>query len=357
MSTQRSPDLAVAYIYPQRYHFVAKDITALRERYIVHEHAFNKNAPWLIPWTFVQQAIFLLKCRMSGVRHVIAHFAGYHTILPTLLGFRTHIIIAGSDACAFPKIDYGSFRKPWMAKAMAFSMRNANNLLPVHASLQRFTNTYSDLGPKDQGYAHFVNGPIARSIAIPYGFDVQQWSQEARKAHPQSVLCVATGITPDNAVHFRKGIDLLLEVAKILPDHRFTIIGAADPEAYTGLSDNVRILGKCSPEELREQLLAHSIYAQPSVMEGFPNALCEAMLMGCIPVVSAITSMPDIIGDVGAALERRSAPLLATAIERLSGLPLDELTRQQEVARDRILQFTMERRIAALMALIQDPSA
>lgn len=356
--TQHGPSSAsIAYIYPQRYHFVAKDIEALRDTMVVDEHRFSSGPTWLLAWDLLRQAIFLLRCRLKGIRHAFIHFAGYHSVLPTLFGFRTHIIIAGSDACSFPGIGYGSFRKPLMARAMAYSMRNAKHLLPVHASLKRFRNCYSDLGPVDQGYEHFVHCTIAPTIPIPYGFDAQQWQILQRSDQRQGVLCVATGALPGNAVHYRKGVDLLLEAASNLPDHRFTVIGAVEPRAYQGLPDNVRILGKCTPDDLRKELLTHAIYAQPSVMEGFPNALCEAMLMGCIPVVSSITSMPAIVGDVGEIVQRRTSTSLISAIRRISSLPFPDVQRRQEAARDRILEFTLERRTKALKELLQETTA
>jgi len=352
MHQHRPNPTTIAYVHPRRFHFVAKDIEALGRQVRVKEHRFSSGGAWLLPWDLLRQLGFLLGCKVRGVRDVIAHFAGYHTVLPVFLGFRTHIIIAGSDACAFPGIHYGSFRKPLMRAAMSYSMRGACNLLPVHASLERFANHFSTFGPVQQGYAHFVHGRIAPSTAVPYGFDLDFWSSSANAPDPRTVVCVATGVAPGNAVHYRKGVDLLIEAAALLPDHRFTIIGAEDPNAYRDLPINLRMLGKCTPDQLRQELAAHGIYAQPSVMEGFPNALCEAMLMGCLPVVSSITSMPDIIHDTGQVIHERTARQLANAIGALSALPHDERMRSRRAAQERIRPFTVERRIARLLDLI-----
>ncbi len=347
-----APTEGIAYVYPARYHFVDKDIKALRMHAEVHEHRFNSGPTWMLPWDMLRQSLFLLRCRRQGVRQVIAHFAGYHTVLPTLLGFRTHIVIAGSDACSFPGIAYGSFRKHWMRRAMSFSMRRARTLLPVHASLERFDNRYSDLGPIAQGYAHFVPGHIAPTVAIPYGFDQELWRPSGPDADPRAVLCVASGTAPGNAVHFRKGVDLLITAALELPSHQFTIVGATDPSRYKGLPSNLRILGQCPPARIRELLATHAIYAQPSVMEGFPNALCEAMLTGCIPVVSSMTSMPDIVGDCGAVLQQRDVQALVAVLKRLDELPIVVREEQRKSVRDRVIGFTEERRTKALLEVL-----
>lgn len=344
---------AIAYLYPSRFHFVAKDIEALRHHLDVREHRFTTGGAWLLPWDLLRQLIFLIACKFGGVKVVLAHFAGYHTVLPVLLGFRTHIIVAGSDACSFPGMDYGSFRKPLMRRAMSVSMRRARTILPVHASLEGFKNSFSSFGPTDQGYGTFLPGLRTPSLAIPYGFDMDRWVPIAGERDPKTVLCVATGAAPDNAVHFRKGVDLLIEAAQQLPDHRFTVVGTLDPSAYQGLPDNIRMLGSCTPDQLRDELAHHSIYAQPSVMEGFPNALCEAMRMGCLPVVSNITSMPEIVGPTGMVINERTSAALIAAIRATSSLPLSEQLIRRQAASSRITPFTMERRIGALLKAIQ----
>ena len=44
--------------------------------------------------------------------------------------------------------------------------------------------------------------------------------------------------------------------------------------------------------------------------EGFPNALCEAMLSGCIPIVSNVGAMPKIVKETGYLLLKKDIYLL-----------------------------------------------
>lgn len=341
----------IAYLAPQAFFFVRKDVEALSAERIVHLHLFHASRPKDVPIAWLHQFRFLLRMRRQGVKQVLAHFAGYHTLLPVLLGFRTHIIIAGADACSFPGINYGSFRKPLMRTVIAFCMRRATTLLPVHRSLVSFTNTYSDSGPIQQGFQHFVPKLKTRWEEIPYGFSTSHWTIAANP--PRSgALCIAFGAKPGSDVHFRKGLDLILEAAQALPGIRFTIVGAADPGAYAPLPGNVALLGIIPPNELRELMARHEFYLQPSMMEGFPNALCEAMLMGCIPVVSKMTSMPDIVGDTGMVIARRDPLLLVRALTELSKLNAEEQAKRSARARQRILPFTIESRVAALSRIL-----
>jgi len=344
---------AIAYIAPEAYAFVTKDIVGLRSAGMhVHPFLFHATQAWRLPFALLRQWAFLHRMRSKGVRCVIAHFAGHHTVLPVLLGFETHIVIAGADACSFPGIAYGSFRKPLMRRAMEFSMRRARTLLPVHLSLARFENTFSDLGPREQGYAHFVDSLRTTSIAVPYGFNASIWV-DAHGDERAGAVCIAMGAANGNAIHYRKGVDLIIAAAEALPELRFTIIGALDTKSYASAPPNLTVMGRMSQPELRAMLHAHSIYLQPSVMEGFPNALCEAMLCGCLPVVSAMTSMPEIVGATGVVIKQRNSAELTSAIAKLDSLHQEQKATMRERARERILGFTEQRRTDALMRIAQ----
>jgi len=341
------------YLYPKRFAFVAKDIDALSTSFTVLEHRFDRGGKWLLPWSLLCQFLWLLRVRLSGGKQVFVHFAGYHAVLPILLGFRTHIIVAGSDACSFPSIDYGNFRKPVLARCIAFTMRHARTILPVHASLASFQNTYSDLGPSDQGFLQFVKDIRTPISAVPYGFDAAFWTMAPDANAPRSgVLCIAAGARAGDAVYFRKGLDLLLAAAKELRNVKFTLVGVIDPATYAP-TPNVEVIGKVDREQLKELLGTCSIYCQPSVMEGFPNALCEAMLMGCLPIVSAVTSMPEIVDGLGKVIPKRDHQLLRESIVALLALPGPQVSGMREQVRQRIAsRYPAELRLRKLADLI-----
>lgn len=339
---------AIVYIAPAPYAFVLKDIEGLKEKGLcVHTNYFGSDA-WRLPLAFITQLLRLILLRVSGVKVALVHFAGYHAVLPVLLGFRTYIIIAGADACSFPAIDYGSFRKLMLSAAMRFVMRKARALLPVHASLERFENRFSDFGPVEQGYSRFVPGLRTPNIPIPYGFDATTWTEEGVSKSRSGAICVAMGAANGNAVHFRKGIDMIIEAARALPDMSFTVVGVSTTASYTSLPSNLHVLSSVGQDNLRRLFRSSSYYLQPSVMEGFPNALCEAMLCGCLPVVSSITSMPEIIDGCGIVLIERRSEALSEAIRRLIAIGPEQAAGMRLSARERILKYSITRRIDAL---------
>ena len=134
------------------------------------------------------------------------------------------------------------------------------------------------------------------------------------------------------------------------PECTFTILGVPEWKKLEIKSQNVVVLPPAKNDDLIEIYSQHQYYLQLSMAEGFPNALCESMLCGCIPIVSDVFSMPEIIGDSGYVLKERNIDQLKSLI--LNALK-DPSSIKSELARNRIKEnYTLTERKDALIGLI-----
>lgn len=341
------------YLFPKNSTFISRDVRELSAQFDVRTHELLQGPKWLLPWRILLQLTWLLRNKAMG-RPAICHFSGYHAVLPSLLANRCFIILAGADCAALPSIGYGNFNRRLLGWATGFAARHATRLLPISAHLIDHVQTYDASVPPRQGIAAHVPGLTTPHTEVPYGFDASQWP--AAPASPRSDRCVVsiTGpAAPGNTVHQLKGVDLLLATANTMHDWTFIIIGVHDPSAYRDAPVNVEFVAWSSPEELRERLMSTRYYAQLSMSEGFGNALCEAMLCGCIPVVSNVGAMPRIVGGTGAVILERNADLVVDALRALDRLPSTEQALRSAQARARIVDgYPLEKRTRALAAFV-----
>jgi glycosyltransferase involved in cell wall biosynthesis len=87
--------------------------------------------------------------------------------------------------------------------------------------------------------------------------------------------------------------------------------------------------------------------------EGLPGALCEAMLCGCYPVVTAAGGMTLAVGDAGIVVRPGDAAALAGALLKALSIP-DQV---QNAGRSRISGlFPFERRKTELTGLLDSLS-
>jgi glycosyltransferase involved in cell wall biosynthesis len=164
-----------------------------------------------------------------------------------------------------------------------------------------------------------------------------------------SFITVIAGIDSQQ-VFLRKGVDLILETARLLPEARFTLVGADETNPWVKDRPlNVALHPVTDKQGLMNLLNKHRFYMQLSLMEGFPNALCEAMLCGCIPIGSNVAAIPFIIGDTGYVLQKKNADDLAILMRKA----MKDSHLNGATARDRIdTNFTTKLRLSQLRRLI-----
>ena len=115
-------------------------------------------------------------------------------------------------------------------------------------------------------------------------------------------------------------------------------------------SSNVVFTGFVSDPELLTWYQRAKVYCQLSRYEGLPNALCEAMLCGCVPVGTRNNGIPIAIGDTGFYADYGDVKGTADAIARAMDAPPEK----GEKARERIATgFRTEQRERALTELIE----
>lgn len=146
------------------------------------------------------------------------------------------------------------------------------------------------------------------------------------------------------AVQKRKNTRRLIEGFRAMPgDWQLWIAGSAGFEAAEMLEDlpgNVRVLGYVPDAELEKLYARASVFAFPSLDEGFGIPVLEAMAHG-LPVLTSMSSaLPEVAGDAALLVDPLRSDVIADGL-----LQLMDLERRQWLAAlglERAKQFSWE---------------
>ncbi len=306
--------------------FITEDLTILRKHWDV-THLLVRGAR-------------ALPSILSGVRRsdiVYCWFASTYAAAAVAsaraIGRRSIIAVGGGDVAGIPEIGYGLWVSPWKSRLVAHALRTADRVIPVDPFLK--------------GEAIRRAGYDGANIdVLPTGYDSTFWSPAGEQT--DSVLTVAVC---DSEIRVRvKGLDLLLEAARHLAETRFVVVGVQDPHAgklRAQAPANVEIRGSVSREDLRALYRKSRIYCQPSRFEGLPNAVCEAMLCGCVPVCTDVGGMRTPVAGYGSLVPPGNPGALAGAISDAMRFPAHAGGREFIAS-----HFTLEARELGLRKLI-----
>ncbi len=343
----------ILVVYSYRASFVAKDIAILAKRYKVTEYKFNLDNKWLLPWEFTKQFFFLL-FNIRRFNYINSQLVGYYTVLPTVLGslfkVKSILLVGGSECFSFPSIGYGNLRKTFLRWATHISYKYCDLIMPVHESLVLQDLTYYPVDYPKQGINYFFPDIIKPVISVYNGYDIDKWKPTGDARVPNSFITVALGLDK-HRTYLRKGVDLIEAAARRFPEYSFTIIGVPKNSAIGKGLPNVTVYEKVPNAELPGMLSKVEFYFQLSIAEGFPNALCEAMACGCIPIVSAVSAMPYIVADAGFVLPVKDEERLFGIIAQATAADKAALAIK---ARQRIVEnYTEQAREEAMFAAIE----
>ncbi len=124
----------------------------------------------------------------------------------------------------------------------------------------------------------------------------------------------------------------------------YTMIGGGDARRLVkyvernGLKDCVRFTGNMPHNDVIATLANTDLYIQPSLQEGLPRALVEAMRIGCPALGSDVGGIPELLGE-DCIFKRKSPRQIARKIETLTSR---DLLRMSEANRRCAEKYTEE---------------
>ena len=310
-------------------------------------------------WTYLKNTLraCLRIIKDPQLKLVVIWFADYHaalTVLATRLCNRKSVIfVGGYDAVKYPELGMGVYVDRVRAAFASFALRNCDLIIANHQALIDSDNLYYKPSGHPEGVKRLVSQLTTPCVAIPNALTID-YTPNTGLERQKAILTVAN--TPRLMDFYNKGLDLLTEAARMNPGWKFIFVGLKEcwlPELnkrHNLLSlTNLKIIHWLEQTKLLQLMETVKVYAQPSISEGMPNALMEAMLCGCIPVGSNVAGIPLVIGENGYLLKNRDASELIELIERA----LNDNRDPELISKDVSERFSLQNRKELILAELQ----
>ncbi len=261
-------------------------------------------------------------------------YAGVAVFISNIVSSRSIIVVGGVDAAKDKELNYGIWLSPWKSRFVRYAFRHADHILVVDPSLKEEATRLAEYDGRNISY-------------VPTGYDHSFWKPMGEKEQ----IVVTVAVVRNEVTMRRKGIDTLIAAARRLPQFSFIIVGIESSiQKKLGVPENVTMIEPIYREEVLPYYQRAKVYCQPSRREGLPNALCEAMLCGCVPVATGVNGNPTAVGDTGFLSPAGDAEALAAGIVRAMA---DE-EQAGEKARTRIISlFPRQKRETELTRFIE----
>tara|TARA_B100000035_G_scaffold284284_1_gene267103 strand:- start:2 stop:985 length:984 start_codon:yes stop_codon:yes gene_type:complete len=245
------------------------------------------------------------------------------------------IIVGGADLITDSHLGYGLLLSSWKRPFIRYALRRATHVLPTSEYLRRAALEVGEYEGDNLS-------------TVPPGLDSNFWQPGGQKEN--IVLTVAKCTTKDRIQI--KGVDLLLQVAEKMSETSFQLIGVEEnilSKNNSFIPKNVVVSPSMSQQKLLSYYQRSAVYCQLSRVESFGIATAEAMLCGCVPVVTDVGGLPEVIGDSGLLVSPDKPETFASTLREA----LASSASMGKNARERIVSnFPLQNRQAELKRLI-----
>ena len=300
------------------------------KRYIVLER--NEQTSWFNLLKKIYLNAHLLKADLDCLHFGFATQAIGSELVAKAIGAKMAVSFRGFDINVYPIKHPNCYNILWKHVDMAHSI--SQYLLDKAHGLGLSQTTHSTI------ITPAVNYKKLNAILI-----------EQQNNERLQILTIAR-------LHWIKGIDLLIESAVLLKEKgvSFTwkVVGSGDQKSVErykfhiyerGLHEDVLLLGKLTHKQTLIQLKQTDIYVQPSLNEGFCNAVLEAQALGKLCIATNVGGLPENIINTktGWLVPNNDAKGLTSKIEEVLSLSNEYKNSIKTAARTSVeLQFTIE---------------
>ena len=273
--------------------------------------AFHMTSPY--DWRLFRQLASIIRQRQVDVLHSHEFYMGVAGGLVAKVLGRGHVItMHGSHYFAERKL---------RARALRFVAKLGDGIVGVSAATAKELHDVLGLGPD-------VVHRIDNGIAFEAGDAAAPRRELGLRDGEQLILSIGRLSPEKGHAVMVKALAELAASADGVPPWRAAIAGGGPEEApvgalveSAGLGARVRLLGR--REDVSSLHAAADIFVLPSLSEGLPLALLEAMNAGAAIVASDVGGIPEVVthGETALLCPPGDPSALAATIRRLLGDP------------------------------------